>query len=253
MAGIFKRVEKKYLLTAAQSEALIERLGERAADDPYTDYTIQNIYYDTRDNDLIRTSLMKPPYKEKMRLRSYGTPGEEDVVFLELKKKWQGIVYKRRVELPLKVARDYLEKGIYPKEYDCQILKELDYAIKFYDLRPGLFLAYDRKAWFLREDPGIRFTIDSNIRSRRSDMDLALGDRGRKLFCDDRKLLEVKAPNALPLWFIAIMDELEIRPVSFSKYGRIYEDNLRWSLSHLPERGQVTVPVPEPQYAEAFA
>ncbi len=227
MAGIFKRVEKKYLLTEEQSRQFIEMLGDRIVDDRYTDYTICNIYFDTDNNDLIRRSLEKPLYKEKFRVRCYGVPGEDTMIFLELKKKWQGVVYKRRVEMPAHVAFDYLLKGIYPSEYDCQILKEIDYTLKHYELKPAVFLAYDRMAYAVKDMPEIRFTLDSNIRSRKKDLDMRHGDEGRSLYEEDMKLLEIKAPDALPLWFVDIMAKLGIFSTSFSKYGRVYQSRLK--------------------------
>lgn len=226
MAGIFKRVEKKYLLTEQQCQALLERIADKIQPDRYSDYTISNVYFDTDCSDLIRTSIEKPPYKEKLRLRSYGTPAPEDTVFLEMKKKWDGVVYKRRVELPYRVAQDYLDMGTYPEEYDCQILREIDHMIKHYDLKPSLFLAYDRVAYVLKEDTAIRFTIDRRIRSRREKIRLGGGDEGKLLYDDGECLLEIKAPLTLPLWFAETLAEMQIFPRSFSKYGRIYEANL---------------------------
>lgn len=230
MAGIFKRVEKKYLLTAKKSEDFIERLGDRIVPDKYTDYTICNVYYDTEYNDLIRRSLDKPRYKEKFRVRCYGTAKDDTKVYLELKKKWKGVVYKRRVGMPMNVAAAYLEDGVYPGEYDCQILREIDYAIKFYDLKPNVFLAYDRMAYVVKDMPEIRFTIDQHIRSRKTDMDLRKDTACDELYEEDMRLLEIKAPDSLPLWFVAIMDELEIRSSSFSKYGRVYQSRLKSDL-----------------------
>ena len=226
MSGIFKRVEKKYLLTEAQCAELLARIEERIQPDEYSDYTISNVYFDTDCNDLIRTSIEKPPYKEKLRIRAYGTPGPEDTVFLEMKKKWDGVVYKRRVELPYRVAQAYLDEGIYPEEYDGQILREIDHMIKHYDLKPRLFLAYDRLAYVLKEDTGIRFTVDRRIRSRRERIALGAGDDGELLYADGKCLLEIKAPQTLPLWFAQTLAELKIFPRSFSKYGRIYESGL---------------------------
>lgn len=239
MAGIFKRVEKKYLLNGTQRKALMERLEGRIEEDVYGKYSISNIYFDTADNELIRESLDKPVYKEKLRLRSYGTPEDGDKVFLEMKKKWKGVVYKRRVEFPYSVAMDYIEKGIYPERYDCQILKEIDYMIKFHGLRPDTFLAYDRRAYVVSEDKNIRFTIDEKIRSRKYDLKLSAGDKGKLLMDGDKSLLEIKAPDALPIWFVNIMSELGIYPTSFSKFGRVYQEGLRLTLKQVEEAEEI--------------
>ncbi|MBR3306167.1 MAG: polyphosphate polymerase domain-containing protein [Lachnospiraceae bacterium] len=222
MAGVFKRTEKKYLLDPEKKKEFLNSLGDRAVPDIYGAYTISNIYLDTEDNELIRNSLDKPVYKEKLRLRSYLTPKAEDTVFLEMKKKWLGTVYKRRVELSYGEATAYLEKEIYPEARDCQILREIDYMIKYYRLRPDTFMAYDRRAYVVKEDEDIRFTIDERIRSRKTELKLDKGDAGRELLPSGMALLEIKAPGALPLWFTDILSELKIYSGSFSKYGKSY-------------------------------
>lgn len=222
MSGIFKRVEKKYLLPESKFEEFMQSLGNRVTADQYGLHTICNVYYDNNQNDLIRRSIDKPVYKEKFRVRSYGIPSMQDSVFLEIKKKFKGTVYKRRVEMPLEIAMDYLNNGRYPKEYDCQILREIDYMLNYYDLSPHLYLAYDRRAYYVTDQPEIRFTMDQHIRSREDHLDLSYGDEGKHLFEEDLKLIEIKAPVALPEWFVTIMSELEVYPNSFSKYGKIY-------------------------------
>ena len=244
MAGIFKRVEKKYLLTRTQRKALMEKLGDRIKEDTYGKYTISNIYFDTADNKLIRESLDKPVYKEKLRLRAYGTPKDTDKVFLEMKKKWKGVVYKRRVEFPYRTAQAYLEEGVYPEEHNCQILKEIDYMIKYHGLKPDTFLAYDRRAYVLKEDDNIRFTIDERIRSRKDELKLSAGDRGKLLLDEGTSLLEIKVPAALPLWFTQILSELEIFSTSFSKYGRVYQEGLKKTCSS--QSAPILMPAGEP-------
>ncbi len=164
----------------------------------------------------------KPVYKEKLRLRSYGIPGADDKVYLELKKKYRDVVYKRRISLKLSEAEDYLLRGIRPKK-DSQVLREIDYFIAFHKTVPKLYLAYDRIAWYGREDPDFRMTFDSHIRSRRNHLSLSFGDAADELFLRDYWLLEVKAAKAYPLWLVRLMEKLSLYPVSFSKYGTIYK------------------------------
>lgn len=132
---VFARYEKKYKLTLSQYAALRRWLQDRMEVDSYGLHTICNIYYDTPDFQLIRTSLEKPVYKEKLRLRSYGVPGGDTPVFVELKKKLDGVVYKRRVSLPLREAKRYLAYEGRP-DLDCQILREIDWALARYPLEP---------------------------------------------------------------------------------------------------------------------
>lgn len=219
---IFKRYEKKYLLSRQQYEIFKEAIGDKVIPDEYEKYTICNIYFDTRDYELIRTSLGKPVYKEKLRLRSYGVPEEQDTVFVEMKKKFEGVVYKRRASLTLKEAEDYLYRGIHPGK-DTQILRELDYFLEHYRLYPAVFLAYDRIAYAGREDPELRVTFDTNIRCRESNLHLDSGSWGTNILPRDQMLMEVKIPGVMPMWMSRLLSELEIYPTSYSKYGTYYQ------------------------------
>lgn len=221
MQEVFKRYEKKYMLTAEKQQALMERIGEHLQADEYGAYTICNVYYDTPDYELIRHSIEKPLYKEKLRLRSYGIPGAEDKVFLEIKKKFDGIVYKRRAGMTLREANRYLEQGIRPKK-DGQIQRELDFFCRRYDLRPAVYLAYDRVAYKGREDAALRVTFDSRVRCRQEHIALEAGDEGELLIPEDCVLMEVKLPGGMPLWLARALSELAIYPVSYSKYGTYY-------------------------------
>lgn len=222
---IFERVEKKYLLSGKEYELLRERLIPHMEMDEYGLHTICNIYFDTESYELARTSIEKPVYKEKLRLRSYGIPDDTSKVFLEIKKKYKGIVYKRRVSMTLEEVRRYLNHGIRPAT-DNQILREIDYFIKFYHPVPKVYLAYDRIAMFGTENPDIRITFDQNIRSRMTELDLAKGDHGKYLLDKGNILMEIKVPGAYPLWLADILSDLRIYPSSFSKYGNVYKNQL---------------------------
>jgi len=217
----FRRVEEKYLLSKKQRDLLLKKINFYIKKDEYYESTICNVYFDTMDHKLIINSLEKPVYKEKIRLRSYQIPHLEDDVFLEIKSKYQGIVHKRRMKIRLKDFYYYLEHGIYPK--NNQVMKELDYLFKFYGLVPSYFIAYDRKSYCGIFDKNLRITIDSNLRSRREDLHLELGDAGKRYFKKDYYIMEVKTLESIPLWLTRILSELKIFPISFSKYGNIYQ------------------------------
>lgn len=234
----FKRVEKKYLLTEEKYKELTRRLEPYMQMDEYGLHTICNIYYDTDQFDLIRTSIEKPPYKEKLRLRSYGIPEKDGKVFLEIKKKCKGVVYKRRISLTLEEAQNYLENEK-PLPKDGQIEREIDYFVKFYKPKAKMYIAYDREAYFGKEDSSIRITFDKNIRSREEDLQLEQGDAGRLLLERGYRLMEIKISGAFPVWMAKILSELEIYPTSFSKYGNIYKKN-REHLMSQPETTNVT-------------
>lgn len=220
----FQRVEKKYLLTEEKYSKLMERLEPYIQLDKYGLHTICNIYYDTDNFDLIRTSIEKPVYKEKLRLRSYGVPDKDSKVFLEIKKKCKGIVYKRRIALTLQEAGLYLsgQKNL----SGGQIEREIDYFFKFYKPVPKMFIAYDRMAYFGKSDSSLRMTFDKNIRSREDFLELEYGDAGKLLMDKTYRLLEIKVSGAFPMEIARILSELEIFPVSFSKYGNIYRQKI---------------------------
>lgn len=218
----FKRYEKKFLITEEQYEALMERLDGKMVDDKFAHSLIANIYYDTPDFLLIRQSIEKPVYKEKLRVRSYGIPKDDSKVFVEIKKKYKGVVYKRRINVPLCDATAYLAK-----ERDCpepgQIGNEISYFISYYkNLAPAMFISYERYSLASPTDSVLRITFDRNITWRTHDLDLRKGVYGNRLDTGGRVLMEVKIPGVFPMWLSAIFDELQIRPASFSKYGRAY-------------------------------
>ena len=225
---VFERVERKFLLTPAQYAGLMRTLPEYMQADQYGESTILSLYLDTEDSLLIRRSLEKPVYKEKLRLRSYGVPREMDNVFLEVKKKVRGVVYKRRICLPLAQAMECLAQGSVPAA-GGQIGREIAYMLRRYRLRPAVLLAYDRTAYAeLEPSPNrLRITIDRDIRSRQTDLDLRLGSVGDPLLAPGMRLMEIKTAHAIPLWLCAALDQNEIRPTSFSKYGRVYEAHMR--------------------------
>ena len=220
----FQRYEKKYLMTAGQYEALWAELSPRLRPDEYFSSTVCSLYYDTDDYSLIRHSIQKPVYKEKLRLRSYGVPGEKSPVFVELKKKFKGIVYKRRIELEKSAAAAWLDGG--PAPDDSQISREIDWVINRYELSPKIIICCDREAWVDRENSELRFTFDKNIRYREDELDLSLGDRGRLLLEDGSVLMEIKMPETSPLWLAELLSRHKVFPAGFSKYGKSYEQKL---------------------------
>ena len=222
---VFKRYEKKYLLVGEQYKQFWEVVNQYMQVDQYGESTICNLYFDTPDFELIRTSIEKPVYKEKLRLRSYGVPKEDDTVFLEIKKKFKGIVYKRRIALALAEARESLRKGAVDEEKG-QIAREINYFLEKYQPTPRVYLAYDRIALFGKEDADLRMTFDFRIRSRKEDLDLAAGDVGELLLPEENVILEIKVRDSYPMWLIQALEEFEIYPCSFSKYGNVYKKSL---------------------------
>ncbi|MFZ5985566.1 MAG: polyphosphate polymerase domain-containing protein [Bacillota bacterium] len=231
---VFNRYEKKFLMGSDTYERIQNVLCEYMELDEYNKthpfYTISNIYYDTTDNHLIRNSISKPKYKEKLRLRGYGVPSLEDKVYLEIKKKVNGLVNKRRTKLTLDEAYQFIATGQKPdlKRYmNKQVLNEIDYFLKLYNLEPKIYIAYDRKAYFGINNRDLRITFDTNIRTRRKDLRLEYGDYGEKLLHDNIWLMEVKAEKSIPIWLSKMLSEYKLYKTSFSKYGTEYKTMIR--------------------------
>ena len=231
---VFNRHESKFLIDKNIYEDIQKELLKHMELDKYNKahkfYTISNIYYDTKDNHLIRTSLSKPQYKEKLRIRAYGVPEKSDKVYLEVKKKVCGMVNKRRTTLKLQEAYDFVNTGKKPelKEYmNGQVIKEIEYILEAYDLEPKLYIAYDRLAMFGSENRNLRITFDTNIRTRRYDLELEKGDYGEGLIENNQWLMELKSEKNIPLWLSKLLSEYKVYNTSFSKYGREYEEMLQ--------------------------
>lgn len=248
MAAIqtFARKEIKFLLNEQQYWSILPLLAEYMNPDKFCldgkEYGIYNIYYDTPDDFLIRESLSKPYYKEKIRLRSYLSPAQpDDTVFLEIKKKIGGIVNKRRVTMTLAQAEMYMQNSIRPdfdgKYIQDQVMDEID-AFRFrYDIQPKQYISYQRAAYFGKHDPDFRLTFDRALTGRRSDISLKQQSYGDLLIPENYRLMEVKIADSMPIWLAEELARLQIYKTSFSKYGRAYEmyiqNQLAWTRPQL--------------------
>ena len=218
----FERYEKKYCLSIRQQRFLMEQMMPYMKKDEYGEYTICNIYYDTDDWRLIRSSIDKPVYKEKLRVRSYGVPADGDGVFAEIKKKYAGVVYKRRITAAPADAAAFLRTGKSAAPLG-QIGREIAWFQRTYHAEPKVFLAYDRTAFAGVDDPAVRITFDTDIRWRTTALDLRCGDYGTPLLPPGQILMELKLPDACPLWLSRALTDIGARQTSFSKYGACYK------------------------------
>lgn len=220
----FERHEIKYLITNEQKEIIKNAVSEYMREDEHGHSEICNIYFDTPDMLLIRRSIEKPSYKEKLRIRSYGTATDNSNVFVELKKKYKDVVYKRRVDMPYDEAINYLLYNEEP-EARCQITDEIDYFLSLYkNIQPAMYIAYERDAFYDKKDDSFRVTFDENILWRTSDLSLCSEMYGTPLLEENQVLMEVKAGLAMPLWFTKILTDNKIYKASFTKYGNAYKD-----------------------------
>lgn len=229
---IFNRVEAKYILTQSQVNSLLPLIHANMESDIYNKdnktYPISNLYFDTSSDELIIKSLEKPIYKEKLRLRSYGQAKLSDIVYLEIKKKFDGIVYKRRTPFILEQAYEFIYNKKKPdyEQTNWQVLSEIQNLMERYTLFPKVFISYDRFAFFENNNSDFRLTLDTNILSRREDLKLESNIYGEPLLEKDVWLLEAKAFKAFPLWFVQFLSKNKIFQASFSKYGSEARKNI---------------------------
>lgn len=224
---VFERQEYKYILTESQKAAILKAMSEHGMSlDSYGRTTIRNIYFDTDNYRLIRRSIESPAYKEKLRVRSYELARDDSTVFVELKKKFDHIVYKRRIPLKTSVAEAWLS-GKTGRPSDTQIAREIDYFLEFYkNLRPSLFLSYEREAYFGSGADDPRITFDENILSRQTDMSLKSEPYGEHVLPPELTLMEIKCGTALPKWLADTLSKNGIYKTSFSKYGSAYINSI---------------------------
>jgi hypothetical protein len=216
--SIFQRFENKYIISLEQFNKLKVLILKHLEEDKYGLTTIQSLYFDTPSYLLIRRSIEKPDYKEKLRIRGYGIVNKDDNIFFEIKKKYDGIVYKRRVVMKEHEAYEMFYN------HDCvdsQIKKEIAYFNELYDdLKPRLLMMYDRTAY---EKVDLRITVDDNVRFRTDNLNLSSEPIGTRLLPKDQLLLEIKSAGAMPLWLVNFFSENKIYKTSFSKYGEAYK------------------------------
>ena len=221
--SVFKRYELKYLLTDEQREAVYRAIAPYMALDQYGRTTIRNIYFDTDNHRLIRRSLERPAYKEKLRIRSYQQATPESHVFVEVKKKYDSVVYKRRVSLPEAEAMQWVCSG-QPCGKQTQISKEIDYFMQYYQpLKPKLFLSYQREAFLTKEASDFRVTFDDTILCRQTDLSLQSEAYGDAILPKGMSLMELKCAGGIPLWMTEILSKHHLYKTSFSKYGTAYQ------------------------------
>lgn len=219
----FKRYELKYILTHAQKEHVLQAMEPYMSLDAYGRTTIRNVYYDTQHYRLIRRSIEKPIYKEKLRLRSYSQSDNDSPIFVELKKKYDSVVYKRRLSMPQQIAMGWIAQtnSFVP---DSQIAREIDYFIHYYQtLHPTVFLSYEREAYYAQDGSDFRVTFDDHILCRKDNLSLSADVWGVPLLPEGMVLMELKSSGGLPLWMTNILSAEKIYKTSFSKYGTAYE------------------------------
>ena len=220
---VFKRYEMKYMLTKEQKEKLLQAMAPYMKLDKYGRTTIRNLYYDTDSYLLIRRSIEKPVYKEKLRIRSYNKATEDSTVFVELKKKYKHVVYKRRMAMTNNDATKWLS-GESKLENSTQISDEIEYFLNFYkELHPTVFLSYEREAYYSEDGTDFRVTFDDTILCRQSDLSLTADVYGTPIIPDGKVLMEIKCSGGIPLWMTEVLSREKIYKTSFSKYGTAYK------------------------------
>ena len=219
---VFKRYELKYLLTPKQKEKVLAAMQPYMKLDKFGRTTIRNLYYDTDTYLLIRRSIEKPAYKEKLRIRSYSRASTDSTVFVELKKKYKHVVYKRRISLANREAMAWLSGEKHCNQH-TQIANEIDYFLDYYcSLQPTVFLSYEREAYYANDGSDFRVTFDDNILCRQNELSLESEVYGTLILPEGKVLMEIKCSGGIPLWMTHVLSEEKIYKTSFSKYGTAY-------------------------------
>ena len=227
--AVFKRYEMKYMMTKKQRKAVLEVMLPYMKLDDFGHTTIRNVYFDTDSYILVRRSIEKPVYKEKLRIRSYKQAEAQDKVFVELKKKYDDVVYKRRESLSQMEALEWIVRGTpfpkaSPSERATQIGNEIDYFFRLYQtLKPKVFLSYEREAFYALDGSDFRVTFDENILARQEELSLSREVWGEPLIDEDMVLMEIKTSSSIPLWMTHVLAQEKLYKTSFSKYGTAYE------------------------------
>ena len=235
MEHIFKRYEAKYLITDAQAAQLLTVFSQHMTKGQFDTYLVQNLYYDTENWDVVRRSITKPVYKEKMRLRCYGLPERESKLFLELKKKYKGIVYKRRIGFPNEKLSACGVQDLVAGE-SSQISRELTSYLQTHPVYERMYISHTRHALAGRADTGLRITFDTDLRYRLEDLVFEKPNTGTSILPPGQIIMEIKTPGGMPLWLTRTLSAHKVYPTSFSKYGRCYTDYIQ----RQRERGQIS-------------
>ena len=252
--SVFRRYELKYIMDAEQADSVHDALARHMEPDRYAVSTIRNIYFDTPNYLLARDSIARPMFKEKLRFRSYGIPSEDDEIFVELKKKYDSVVYKRRLAMPLGEAMEWFCGN--GKGPDTQIGREIGYTkVRYPDIRPAFFLSYDREAYRSKDDCDLRITIDRNIFARTDDVDLSSEIGGHPVLPEGYTLMEIKTMYGYPGWLTSVLSSSHLYRSRFSKYGNAYKEMV---LGKVPEEyigipGGERTAVPRAVKAEGWA
>jgi len=249
MQDIFRRREKKYLITSEQGAALQKLVSRYTVIDQHGEYLIRDLYYDTANWDIIGKSIQRPSYKEKLRLRLYGQYNNESQGFLEMKRKYESIVYKRRIAFPLSELKNRCVREIV-SEVDSQISREISYFLKVNPVSEKIYIAYKRTAYTGVEDEGLRITFDRDLVFHLCSLngnylseynDCQIGGRqieDCQIIEQNQILMEIKTSGAIPLWLTGALSENNIFPISFSKFGVCYARYIS-KLQGLQERKNV--------------
>lgn len=219
---VFNRYEYKYKIKISTANELMNIFNEMLNIDDYCskygNYRIVNQYVDTLDNQLIRKSLTKPVYKHKLRIRTYNeNPKPDNFVYFEIKKKYRGLVNKRRCKMTYHEAITLIKQKELPEHNSYineQILKEITYILSDNDYEVKNQIIYDRIAYF-DDRKNLRISFDFNVHS---DTNLLLDS--------DYTLMEIKTATAMPLWLVEVLNTYGIYKTSYSKYGTDYLTNL---------------------------
>lgn len=273
-SDVFERKEMKYRITAAQLAELLPVLQEHLVPADFADATVRSLYYDTPGDDLIARSIEGPLYKEKLRLRVYGDGYDPAMpAFVEIKKKFKGIVYKRRVMLSLAAAEAFLDGMPYEEALAAypladkklaaqvrenaaknkQIANEIAFFMQRYaPLQPSILTACSRCSLVDPDGGDLRITIDTQLCAKHRPTNIGDVDGAGALIGEGDAIMEIKSTFALPLWLTSALSSVGAYKQSFSKCGAAYAQAMRTQNEERPMQNQKSPQSDHEYFFEVF-
>jgi hypothetical protein len=228
----------KFVITAAQRAALMEKLDPHLRPDANADetayYPIVSLYYDNPERDCYWEKIRSLSNRRKMRVRVYGSLSGHlpPTSFIEVKHKQDGRGVKRRAQMPyteaLRVGAGLWPEGVHLSETDRRTIIEIHDLVNRRHFTPCMVMRYDRRA-YAAIDPtsDLRITYDTGIAYRLKNLNPVPDDRdfgpNDYMYPDDISVLEVKVTGTIPYWLSRLIAQTGCILQSHSKYCNALE------------------------------
>ncbi|MFX1445368.1 MAG: VTC domain-containing protein [Promethearchaeota archaeon] len=240
----FNRFEIKYQISMIQKNILSRQIHPFMELDPYVNnnhnYEVRSVYFDSPFRKSFFEKINGVGIRVKLRIRYYPDfqNGNQEFVFLELKKKINENVSKSRILVPFLDAFEIIDnstekaKNFYNKatNEDKIKLKEMWYLFNRYNLKPICVVCYNREPYMDKMENRFRLTFDTNVRVRYFDFDLHSGEGSKYVVPPNLCIMEIKFNNFIPNWIIKIFQKNNIIQEKTSKFANGLERGIIFSI-----------------------